>query len=81
MKYPPSIESAQCTTSLGCFWNLPRKFPICCFYGSTTCGAIDGQLAGAFYGVNAIPERWRFKFARLDVLESLAARLHDRADV
>ena len=40
-----------------------------------TTGAIYGQLAGAFYGVEAIPEEWRSKLAALDTLESLASRL------
>ena len=44
-----------------------------------TTGAIYGQLAGAFYGMDAIPDRWRSKLARLDVLEGVAARLHERA--
>ena len=30
-----------------------------------TTGAVYGQLAGAFYGVDAIPERWRMKLAKL----------------
>ena len=40
-----------------------------------TTGAIYGQLAGAFYGVDAIPERWRAKLAKLEVLERFAVRL------
>ena len=40
-----------------------------------TTGAIYGQLAGAFYGVEAIPEEWRSKLAALDTLESFASRL------
>jgi ADP-ribosyl-[dinitrogen reductase] hydrolase len=44
-----------------------------------TTGALYGQLAGPFYGVEAIPERWRSKLARLDVLESVAAQLHRSA--
>lgn len=40
-----------------------------------TTGAVYGQLAGAYYGVDGIPERWRSKLAHLDTLEDFAARL------
>jgi ADP-ribosyl-[dinitrogen reductase] hydrolase len=40
-----------------------------------TTGAIYGQLAGAFYGVEAVPARWRDRLARRDLLESLAGGL------
>jgi ADP-ribosylglycohydrolase len=40
-----------------------------------TTGAVYGQIAGAFYGADAIPERWRSRLARLETLESFAARL------
>ena len=37
-----------------------------------TTGAVYGQLAGAFYGVDAIPARWRQRLAARDTLERLA---------
>ena len=40
-----------------------------------TTGAVYGQLAGAFYGVDAIPERWRAMLAHLSTLEKSAAAL------
>lgn len=40
-----------------------------------TTGAVYGQIAGAYYGVDGIPERWRRKLAHLDLLESFAVRL------
>jgi ADP-ribosylglycohydrolase len=40
-----------------------------------TTGAVYGQIAGAYYGVEGIPERWRSKLAHLDLLESFAIRL------
>ena len=45
-----------------------------------TTGAIYGQIAGAFYGVDAIPARWREKLAARDTLERLADRLWQGAD-
>ena len=40
-----------------------------------TTGAIYGQLAGAFYGVEAIPAEWRAKLAARETLEAFASRL------
>ncbi len=40
-----------------------------------TTGAIYGQLAGAYYGVDQIPIEWREKLAKRDLIESLAERL------
>ena len=45
-----------------------------------TTGAVYGQLAGAYYGAEAIPAEWRSKLARLDLLGSTAARLHEAAE-
>jgi ADP-ribosylglycohydrolase len=45
-----------------------------------TTGAVYGQIAGAFYGVESIPERWRSKLAKLDVLELFAKRLYYAAE-
>ena len=45
-----------------------------------TTGAVYGQIAGAYYGVESIPGRWRAKLARLDVLEDFAGRLYDAAE-
>ena len=41
-----------------------------------TTGAVYGQLAGAFYGEDAIPEEWRRKLSHRAIIESLAERLH-----
>lgn len=40
-----------------------------------TTGAVYGQLAGAFYGVDAIPAAWRAKLTRRELIEQLADRL------
>jgi ADP-ribosyl-[dinitrogen reductase] hydrolase len=42
-------------------------------------GAVFGQLAGAFYGVEAIPSQWREKLAMLDKIEALATGLYAAA--
>jgi ADP-ribosylglycohydrolase len=44
-----------------------------------TTGAVFGQLAGACYGVEAIPENWRKQIAMLDKIEQLATGLHTAA--
>jgi ADP-ribosylglycohydrolase len=40
-----------------------------------TTAAIFGQLAGAYYGVNAIPADWRIQLAKRALIEDLAERL------
>ena len=40
-----------------------------------TTGAIHGQLAGAYYGVEAIPIAWRARLTRADDIRDLADRL------
>ncbi|HEY9632840.1 MAG TPA: ADP-ribosylglycohydrolase family protein [Coleofasciculaceae cyanobacterium] len=40
-----------------------------------TTGAVYGQLAGAFYGEQGIPQSWRNKLAYRDLIESFAEQL------
>nr|WP_209262499.1 ADP-ribosylglycohydrolase family protein [Thiorhodococcus minor] len=40
-----------------------------------TTGAIYGQLAGAYYGISAIPERWRGLIVRADEIVQIADEL------
>ena len=42
-----------------------------------TTGAIYGQLAGAFYGVDAIPEDWIERLAMRELIGEKAATLFD----
>jgi ADP-ribosyl-[dinitrogen reductase] hydrolase len=44
-----------------------------------TTGAVYGQLAGAHYGVDGIPSRWRSKLVRHDEIVAMADRLLDLA--
>lgn len=44
-----------------------------------TTAAVYGQLAGAFYGEEGIPARWRDRLAMKDVIVSYADSLHDLA--
>ena len=44
-----------------------------------TTGAVYGQIAGAYYGADAIPERWRRKLAHRPTLETFAERLYEGA--
>ncbi|MBX9695048.1 MAG: ADP-ribosylglycohydrolase family protein [Cyanobacteria bacterium] len=46
---------------------------------SDTTGAIFGQLAGAYYGINAIPEKWRHKIAMLEKITHLADQLLEQS--
>lgn len=40
-----------------------------------TTAAVCGQLAGAYYGASGIPEAWRQRLAKADLIESLAEDL------
>ena len=44
-----------------------------------TTGAIYGQIAGAYYGVESIPVKWRERLAMAAEITSLADSLHDHA--
>ena len=44
-----------------------------------TTGAVYGQLAGAFYGVEGIPAAWRNKVVKREEIERLASALLERA--
>jgi len=44
-----------------------------------TTGAVYGQLAGAFYGEQGIPQAWRTRLAHLQLIESLADQLFELA--
>ena len=44
-----------------------------------TTGAIYGQLAGAYYGVDGIPAEWRAVLARAEDITRLATRLFEAA--
>jgi len=44
-----------------------------------TTAAVYGQLAGAFYGVSAIPQRFRDRLVMRDLIEGLAAKLYQCA--
>ena len=41
-----------------------------------TTGAVFGQIAGAYYGVDGIPGEWREKLAMRELIEQRAAELH-----
>ena len=41
-----------------------------------TTGAVYGQIAGAYYGYEGIPEEWRSQIALRDLIESFADRLY-----
>jgi ADP-ribosyl-[dinitrogen reductase] hydrolase len=48
---------------------------------SDTTSAVAGQLAGAFYGVGGIPEKWLTKLAMRKEIDAFAVRLFDLAAV
>jgi len=42
-----------------------------------TTGAVFGQIAGAFYGEQSIPQHWKDTIARYDDIKNLADQLHE----
>ncbi|KAL2396958.1 hypothetical protein ABEF93_005225 [Exophiala dermatitidis] len=40
-----------------------------------TVGAVYGGLAGAFYGIEQVPERWRRDLQRIDLVEELVEKI------
>jgi ADP-ribosylglycohydrolase len=44
-----------------------------------TTGAVYGQLAGAYYGVDAIPAEWRTRLARRGDIAAVATALFEHA--
>jgi ADP-ribosyl-[dinitrogen reductase] hydrolase len=46
---------------------------------SDTTGAVYGQLAGAFYGEDGIPQEWLRSLTMRDFISSLAEKLHEAA--
>jgi ADP-ribosyl-[dinitrogen reductase] hydrolase len=42
-----------------------------------TTGAVYGQIAGAHYGEEGIPERWRQRLAHRELILSMADQLHE----
>ena len=44
-----------------------------------TTGAIYGQIAGAYYGIDGIPVEWRQRLAWGDEIEELAVGLYEHS--
>ena len=44
-----------------------------------TTGAVFGQIAGAYYGVDGIPPEWRAKLAMRELIDQRATELHAMA--
>lgn len=88
-KHPPAIQGTgyvvhSLEAALWAFHNS-EDFRIGCLLAvnlgndADTTGAIYGQLAGAYYGVQAIPEHWRRLLARRELIEQIALALYERA--
>ncbi|CAN5680511.1 ADP-ribosylglycohydrolase family protein [soil metagenome] len=83
---PPKIKgtgyaAASLEAALWAFYNDKASFKEGCLKAANlgndadTTAAIYGQLGGAFYGVEGIPEKWRKQLAKLADLEKLADQL------
>ena len=57
------VDGARLAVNLGC--------------DADTTGAVYGQIAGAFYGAEGIPQRWRDILAMREIIENFANRLYE----
>jgi ADP-ribosyl-[dinitrogen reductase] hydrolase len=46
-----------------------------------TTGAVYGQLAGSYYGIEGIPAHWRTKISHFDLIADFATKLHDLSNL
>jgi ADP-ribosylglycohydrolase len=67
--------------ALYCFWRSPEDYRATMLTAATATavpnaiGCIAGAVAGAFNGVESIPQEWRARVAAADAAESIAERL------
>lgn len=84
-KQPPEIQGSgyvvkSLEAALWAFYNS-ESFKEGCLLAvnlgddADTTGAVYGQIAGAFYGYQAIPETWRHKVTQADLIISMAEKL------
>jgi len=88
-KAPPHIRgSGYVVESLeAALWAFDRStsfeegalMAVCLGNDADTTGAVFGQLAGAFYGQDGIPIRWRQRLAMRETISNFADRLHAAA--
>jgi ADP-ribosyl-[dinitrogen reductase] hydrolase len=75
------VESLE--AALWCFWNT-ESFEEAVLRAANlgedadTTAAIVGQIAGAHYGVEAIPDRWIARLTMREDIEGMAINLYER---
>jgi len=85
-KSPPDVKSSgyvvdTLQSALWAFASSSNFEDGCCLavnlgWDADTCGAVYGQIAGAFYGERGIPERWRAVLAYRSKIEQMADDLY-----
>ena len=79
------VAEEAVASALWCFWRSPDDFARVVTTAATTDGDSDsiaciaGSIAGAYLGVDAIPERWRASVENAAGLTDLARRIAARA--
>ncbi len=71
----PALEAAMWAFSKGNNYRECVRLAVNLGDDADTTGAICGQLAGAYYGVDDIPANWRAILTRGDEIRALAGRL------
>ncbi|TDO92067.1 ADP-ribosylglycohydrolase [Halanaerobium saccharolyticum] len=46
-------------------------------YDTDTTAAVTGQLAGAYYGCAAIPEKWKTELAKYEIIKEIITKLYN----
>jgi ADP-ribosylglycohydrolase len=85
-RYPPDIRGSgyvvrSLEAALWAFYHTPNYRAGCLLAANLgedadTTAAVYGQLAGAFYGEENIPEEWRTRLARRALIEEYAEQLY-----
>lgn len=68
-----AVKSLLCTST----YEDAIMYAVRLGYDTDTNAAVTGALAGAYYGMEAIPERWLAKLRKKDMLTDIAERFAD----
>ena len=73
----PSLEAALCAFHKSSDFRDGALRAVNLGDDADTTGAIYGQIAGAYYGADAIPVEWRERVAWGEEIDRLAAELYE----
>ncbi len=74
-----SLEAALWAFHRGCSFREGALLAVNLGEDADRTGAVYGQLAGAFYGTQGIPEAWQLRLAHRELIETFALKLFPTA--